>query len=60
MNSQRGGAEMDETGERPREGKKQFFVAFGIAFVIAFAWILGFPWLLRGLKALVSSITSQP
>jgi hypothetical protein len=43
----------------PKEGWKQFAIAFGIAFLIAFAWMIGFPWLLRGLKALAASF-SQP
>jgi hypothetical protein len=50
---------MDETGG-PREGRKQFFIAFGIAFVIAFVWMIGFPLLLRGIKALAATIGSQP
>jgi len=50
---------MDDTGG-PREGKKQFFVAFGVAFLIAFVWMIGFPLLLRGVKALASTIGTQP
>ncbi|HET6764157.1 MAG TPA: hypothetical protein VFH27_10815 [Longimicrobiaceae bacterium] len=51
--------QMDETGG-PREGKKQFLIAFGVAFVIAFVWMIGFPLLLRGIKALAATIGSQP
>jgi hypothetical protein len=47
-------------GGPPKEGIRQFAIAFGVAFLIAFAWMIGFPWLLRGLKALASSLANQP
>jgi hypothetical protein len=53
---------MDETGweRRGPDGPKQFAVAFGIAFGVAFMWMIGFPWLLRGLKALAAGASNGP
>ncbi|MDB4948316.1 MAG: hypothetical protein JWM27_965 [Gemmatimonadetes bacterium] len=49
-----------EKDGRAPDGRKQFAVAFGVAFAIAFLWIIGFPWLLRGLKALAHAVGRQP
>jgi hypothetical protein len=54
--------EQDEQDEKEKraDGPRQFTAAFAIAFLIAFAWILGFPWLLRGIKALVAGARHGP
>jgi hypothetical protein len=49
-----------EEGRRRPEGPKQFALAFGIAFLVAFAWIIGFPWLLRALKAMAGAASRGP
>lgn len=53
---------MDEQGGKQArsDGPKQFAIAFGIAFLVAFAWIIGFPWLLRGIKALAAAAGHGP
>jgi hypothetical protein len=52
--------EQETKGGRVPDGGKQFAVAFGVAFLIAFLWMIGFPWLLRGLKALAHAVGHQP